>query len=66
MSKLIFRNALVNVAPSHYLFETFQKAGYTNVKYIPNTIEIENYWNAKFSKVIHTTSSNTLRMLKSP
>ena len=43
LSKLIFRNALVNVAPSHYLFETFQKAGYTNVKYIPNTIEIENY-----------------------
>ena len=33
----------MNIAPSHYLFETFQKSGYTNVKYIPNTIEIENY-----------------------
>ncbi|NMH25314.1 glycosyltransferase family 4 protein [Flavobacterium solisilvae] len=43
LSKLIFRNAFVNIAPSRYLFETFQKAGYTNVKYIPNTIEIDNY-----------------------
>lgn len=43
LSKLIFRNAFVNIAPSRYLFETFQKAGYTNIKYVPNTIEIENY-----------------------
>lgn len=48
LSKLIFRNAFVNIAPSRYLFETFQKAGYTNIKYVPNTIEIENYpYNAK-------------------
>ena len=48
LSKLIFRDAFLNIAPSQYLFETFQKAGYTNIKYIPNTIEIENYpYNAK-------------------
>ena len=43
LCNLIIKNALVNVAPSTYLFETFQSHGFTNLVYIPNTIEIENY-----------------------
>jgi glycosyltransferase involved in cell wall biosynthesis len=43
LSDLIFRNAFKNIAPSTYLFEIFEKHGYTNLQYIPNTIEIEIY-----------------------
>ena len=42
-SRKLFGNAKTNVAPSNYLLEAFKKAGYTNLTYIPNTIEIENY-----------------------
>ncbi|UPT70083.1 MAG: glycosyltransferase family 4 protein [Flavobacterium sp. JAD_PAG50586_2] len=42
-SNLIFKNAYINVAPSLYLFETFKNSGYTNLKYIPNTIELQLY-----------------------
>ncbi len=42
-SNLIFKNAYINVAPSYYLFEAFKKGGYTNLRYIPNTIEIKMY-----------------------
>ena len=42
-SDLIFNNAYINVAPSYYLYETFKNNGYTNLKYIPNTIELELY-----------------------
>jgi L-malate glycosyltransferase len=38
----VFRNAVVNVSPSRYLMEHFEKANYC-VKYIPNFIEIKNY-----------------------
>ncbi|WP_313803888.1 glycosyltransferase family 4 protein [Flavobacterium sp.] len=40
---LLFKNAYKNIAPSHYLLTEFEKAGYTNLAYIPNTIEIQNY-----------------------
>ena len=43
LSKLIFKNACCNVAPSNYLKNEFEKAGYENVIYIPNTIELQNY-----------------------
>jgi glycosyltransferase involved in cell wall biosynthesis len=43
LCNLLFKNAFINVAPSHYLLEAFKNEGYTNLKYIPNTIEIENY-----------------------
>lgn len=43
LSKLIFKNAYLNVSPSHYLKDAFSRHGYENVKYIPNTIEIKNY-----------------------
>ncbi|MCF6132658.1 glycosyltransferase family 4 protein [Flavobacterium wongokense] len=42
-SDLIFNNAHINIAPSNYLYETFKNSGYTNLKYIPNTIELEMY-----------------------
>ncbi|HET7360885.1 MAG TPA: glycosyltransferase family 4 protein, partial [Salinimicrobium sp.] len=42
-SKAIFENAYVNVAPSSYLKKAFQNAGYKNVEYIPNHIELESY-----------------------
>lgn len=40
---LIFKNAYLNIAPSAYLYEAFLKKGYSNIKYIPNTIELKNY-----------------------
>jgi len=40
---LIFKNAYINIAPSYYLYEVFNKNGYTNLKYIPNTIELQIY-----------------------
>lgn len=43
LSKQLFANAKVNVAPSAYLMHYFKKAGFTNLRYIPNTIEIKNY-----------------------
>ncbi|MBZ9779416.1 glycosyltransferase family 4 protein [Psychroflexus sp. CAK8W] len=39
----LFSRAKVNVAPSPYLLHHFEKAGYTNLSYIPNTINLENY-----------------------
>ncbi|GGE32525.1 glycosyltransferase family 4 protein [Psychroflexus planctonicus] len=43
LCKKLFGKAYLNIAPSHYLLEAFQEAGYTNLKYIPNTIEIGKY-----------------------
>lgn len=43
LSDLIFNNAYINIAPSNYLYETFKKNGYNNIKYIPNTIEVGLY-----------------------
>jgi glycosyltransferase involved in cell wall biosynthesis len=39
----LFKEAKSIVAPSKYLMESFRNHGYTNLTYIPNTIEIENY-----------------------
>lgn len=38
-----FKNAMANVAPSYYLKEIFEKAGYNNLILIPNSLEIEKY-----------------------
>lgn len=43
LSRRLFMNANVNVSPSLYLKECFEKAGYQNVAYIPNTISIAHY-----------------------
>lgn len=42
-ANMIFNNAYINIAPSYYLFEAFKNNGYTNLKYIPNTIELQLY-----------------------
>ena len=43
LSRLIFKNAYKNVAPSKYLQKSFEDHGYLNTIHIPNTIEIKNY-----------------------
>lgn len=43
LSRELFGNAMTNVVPSTYLLEKFKAKGYTNLTYIPNTIEIDNY-----------------------
>ncbi len=43
LSRLIFNYAYRNVAPSNYLLHEFQKFGYTNIVFIPNSIEISGY-----------------------
>jgi glycosyltransferase involved in cell wall biosynthesis len=40
---MLFNHAHCNIAPSLYLKEAFEARGYTNVRYIPNSIEISNY-----------------------
>lgn len=43
LSKRIFKNAQYNIAPSLYLKEAFEAMRYTNLVYIPNSIEIAKY-----------------------
>jgi len=42
-SRKFFLGAKVNVAPSLYLMEAFKIAGYDNLVYIPNVLEINQY-----------------------
>lgn len=42
-AKKLFENAYVNVAPSRYLEQAFLKFGIQNIRYIPNTIKLEEY-----------------------
>lgn len=42
-SKMIFKNAYVNVSPSLYLKQKFSSFGFDNIQFIPNSIDIENY-----------------------
>jgi glycosyltransferase involved in cell wall biosynthesis len=43
LSASLFKKAKLNIAPSLYLFELFQNAGYSNLKYIPNSIFLRDY-----------------------
>lgn len=43
LCEMVFGNAYRNVAPSHYLLEAFRKLGFTNLVFIPNSIEISQY-----------------------
>lgn len=43
LSNTLFGKAITNVAPSYYMKQQFQEAGFHNITYIPNAIEIENY-----------------------
>jgi glycosyltransferase involved in cell wall biosynthesis len=42
-TKQFFGNAALNISPSQYLMEAFTAEGYHNLKYIPNTINIDEY-----------------------
>lgn len=56
MSRQIFVSAYKLVTPSHFLKHVFNNYDYTNLTYIPNTIELENY---KFKK----RDVNTINLL---
>lgn len=43
LSASLFKNAKMNIAPSRYLFDIFHKAGFANLKYIPNSIFLKDY-----------------------
>lgn len=43
LSKAIFNNAYINVAPSAYTKHHFETFGITNITCIPNSIQLENY-----------------------
>jgi glycosyltransferase involved in cell wall biosynthesis len=73
---LIFNNAYKNVSPSQYLKDAFEGLGYSNIHYIPNTIELEKYqfkirkidkvkllWVRSFSKIYNPLLA--VRLLKS-
>jgi len=42
LSRLIFKNSYINIAPSNYLKHVFEGKGF-KVKFIPNVLEVENY-----------------------
>lgn len=41
--QMLFSNAYQNVAPSGYLLEAFKAKGYTNLTFIPNVLQMEDY-----------------------
>ncbi|RZN83097.1 MAG: glycosyltransferase [Winogradskyella sp.] len=43
MSASIFNNSNMNISPSLYLKTIFNKKGFDNVSYIPNSISLDNY-----------------------
>lgn len=43
LCRLIFKHAHKNIAPSRFIQSTFEGYGYSNVQYIPNAIELDNY-----------------------
>lgn len=43
LCRSVFKNAYKNVAPSNFLKSEFERKGYSNVLYIPNSIELEKY-----------------------
>ncbi|HLO73721.1 MAG TPA: glycosyltransferase family 4 protein [Flavobacterium sp.] len=43
LCQMIFANAYKNVVPSGYLKQAFEQRGYSNLLYIPNSIEIQKY-----------------------
>lgn len=78
LCRMIFDHALTNVAPSGYLLDVFQKTGFSNTVFIPNTIEIKNYtfksriqlnpkllWVRSFSPIYNPAMAlNVLALLK--
>lgn len=43
LSRELFDKALVNIAPSNFLYESFRSEGFKNVKIIPNSIILKDY-----------------------
>ena len=43
LCRMVFANAYQNIAPSGYLKQAFESAGFANVIHIPNSIEIDKY-----------------------
>ncbi len=43
VSQKLFKGAKTNIAPSHYLLNAFKEKGYSNLTYVPNTIELKKY-----------------------
>ncbi|TGV04438.1 glycosyltransferase family 4 protein [Flavivirga rizhaonensis] len=43
LSRAIFNNAYINIAPNLYIESKFEASGYTNINCIPNSIELNNY-----------------------
>lgn len=52
IARAIFKHAYQNVAPSNYLKSEFEKHGYANITYIPNSIPMHEY-TFKDRNVIH-------------
>lgn len=42
LSRILFKNAAINISPSHYLLEVFREVGF-KTEYIPNFVETELY-----------------------
>lgn len=43
LSRSLFGNARVNIAPSHFLYDIFHAEGFQNLKIIPNSITLSNF-----------------------
>ena len=43
LSRLLFKHAYINVAPSGFIYDMFKRYGYSNLKHIPNTVKIKDY-----------------------
>ena len=43
LCQMVFNHSFKNVAPSGYLLDAFQKRGYRNLLFIPNTIDLADY-----------------------
>lgn len=43
LSASLFKKAKLNIAPSLYLYQEFQQAGFVNISYIPNSIFLKDY-----------------------
>ena len=75
LSRLLFKHAYINVAPSGFIYDMFKRYGYSNLKHIPNTVKIKDYpfkkrtlgavnllWVRSFSKIYNPEL--TVKVLK--
>lgn len=62
LSSQLFKNAYALVSPSIYLKQAFEARGYHHIRFIPNTIQIQNY--IYQNKIIDTPKLFWLRSFK--